>query len=133
MQYTRNNCFGSKKRSTNLRQVKTSKHECQSITAKINIVIKPIIRCNFISVFVLTCSRLTKGRATFFQAQLFLASFLHLLMLFFKMIFSHTSKRQFVVLHFLHSIEAELLLSEKLWKKNLSAAPPIKLCSQKSH
>ena len=33
MQETRNNCFGSKKRSTTLRQAETGKHECQSITA----------------------------------------------------------------------------------------------------
>ena len=31
MQSTRNNCFGSKKRSTTLRQAKTGKHEGQNV------------------------------------------------------------------------------------------------------
>ena len=30
---TRNNCFGSKMRSTTLRQTKTGKHECRNLTA----------------------------------------------------------------------------------------------------
>ena len=42
MQETRNNCFGSKKRNTTLRQAKS---------------------CYCISALVLTCFRLTKGRA----------------------------------------------------------------------
>ena len=33
MQETRNNCFGSKKRSTTLLQGKTGKHECRNVTA----------------------------------------------------------------------------------------------------
>ena len=33
MQETRNNCFGSKIRSTTFRQAKTDKHEYQNITA----------------------------------------------------------------------------------------------------
>ena len=80
MQETRNNCFGSKKRSTYQR---TSN-----------------VRCCFISALVLTCFRLTKGRATSFQPETIVASFLHLMLLFYKVIFKHTSKRQFVVLHF---------------------------------
>ena len=34
MQETRNNCFGSEKRSTTLRQAKTGKHENRNVTAK---------------------------------------------------------------------------------------------------
>ena len=33
VQETRNNCFGSKKCSTTLCQLKTGKHECQNVTA----------------------------------------------------------------------------------------------------
>ena len=33
MQKTRNNCSGSKKRSTALLQAKTGKHECRNVTA----------------------------------------------------------------------------------------------------
>ena len=33
MQETRNNCFGSKKRSTTLLQAKIGKHECRNVTA----------------------------------------------------------------------------------------------------
>ena len=33
MQEIRNNCFGSKKRSTTLLQAKTVKHECRNVTA----------------------------------------------------------------------------------------------------
>ena len=33
MQETRNNCFGSKLRSTFLRQAKTGMHECRKVTA----------------------------------------------------------------------------------------------------
>ena len=46
---------------------------------------------------LLTCFRLTKGRAMFFSNT---ASFLHLMVVFFKVIFNYTSKRQFVVLLF---------------------------------
>ena len=31
MQETRNNCFGSKRRSTTFHQAKTVKHECQNV------------------------------------------------------------------------------------------------------
>ena len=33
MQETRNNCFGSKRRSTTLLRAKTGKHECRNVTA----------------------------------------------------------------------------------------------------
>ena len=35
MQETRNNCFGSKKRSTILLQAETGKHECRNVTATV--------------------------------------------------------------------------------------------------
>ena len=74
MQETRNNCFGSKKSSTTLRQAKTGKHECRNVTA--------------------TC----QGRATFFRPETIIESFQSAII--FKVIFNHTSKRQFVVLLF---------------------------------
>ena len=37
---TRNNCFGSKKCSTTLRQAKTGKHEWQNITAMLDNIIQ---------------------------------------------------------------------------------------------
>ena len=78
MQETRNNCFGSKIRSTNaemlrsttLRQAKTGKHECRNV--------------HYISTLVLTCFRLTNGRAAFFRPETIIVSFLHLTMLFFQ-------------------------------------------------
>ena len=48
---------------------------------------------------VLTCYRLKKGRATFYRPETIVASLLLLMVLSFKVIFNHTSKRQFVVLH----------------------------------
>ena len=35
MQETRNNCFGSKKRCTSLRQAKSDNHECQNLTENV--------------------------------------------------------------------------------------------------
>ena len=58
------------------------------------------VRCCYISSQMLACFRLTKGRATFFQLEIIVASFLHLMLLLYKVILNHTSKRQFVVLHF---------------------------------
>ena len=64
--------FGSKKRSTTLHQIETGKHDCQNIM---------------------------KGRATFFRSITIVGSFLHLMVLLFKVLLNHTSKRQFLVLH----------------------------------
>ena len=72
---TRNNCFRLKKCSTTFCVLFT----CSSL---------------------LTCFRLTKGRATFFRPETIVASFLHLMALFFKVIFQRYFKRQFVVLLF---------------------------------
>ena len=58
------------------------------------------VSCGYISALVLTCYRLTKSRATFFLPETIVASFLDLMVLSFKVIFNHTSKRQYVVLHF---------------------------------
>ena len=82
MQETRKNCFGSKIRSTILRQTKTGKHECLLTW-----------------VLVLTCFRLTKGRAVYFPPETIVASFLHLMVLLPKVSFKHSCKRQLVVLH----------------------------------
>ena len=103
MQETRNNCFGSKIRSTSaemlrsttLRQAKTGKHECRNITATYCNV---LVRCCYILAFMLTCFHLTKGRAIFFRPETIVASFLHLMALFFNVMVNHTSKHQFVTL-----------------------------------
>ena len=42
----------------------------------------------YISALVLTCFRLTKGRATFFRPETIVASFLHLMVLFLKVLFN---------------------------------------------
>ena len=58
MQETRNNCFGSKKRSTTLRQAKIYKHECWNITAsyvfKTPVCGAPLLYTNF-RVSAITC------------------------------------------------------------------------------
>ena len=87
MQETRNNCFWSKKCSTTLRQAKTSKHERRNVTA------------TYISALVLTCFRLTKGHAMFFRPERIVASFLHLMVLLFKVLLNHSLKRQFLLFH----------------------------------
>ena len=56
-----------------------------------------MLRCCYISALVLTCFRLTKGRVKFFRLETIVDSFFHLMVLFFKVILNHTSKRQFVV------------------------------------
>ena len=57
------------------------------------------IRCCYISALVLTCFRLTKGRATFFRPETIVAGFLHLMVFLFKVLSNHSSKRQFLLLH----------------------------------
>ena len=42
-----------------------------------------------ISALVLTCFRLTKGRATYFLPETIVVSFLHLMVLLFKVLFNH--------------------------------------------
>ena len=42
-----------------------------------------------ISALVLICFRLKKGRAAFFRPETIVASFLHLMVLFFKMLLNH--------------------------------------------
>ena len=49
---------------------------------------------------MLTCSCLMKGLAPFFRHETFIASLLYLMELFFKIIFNHTSKCEFVVFYF---------------------------------
>ena len=51
--------------------------------------------CCYILALVLTCFRLKKGRATFFRPETIVASFLHLMVLSFKVLLNHSSKRQF--------------------------------------
>ena len=74
-------------------------------------------RCCYISALQLTSFRLTKGRATFFRPETIVASFLHLMVLFFKVIFNYTSKRQFVVLHFLRTTLVILFIIRKTFFK----------------
>ena len=57
------------------------------------------IRCCYISALVLACFCLTKGRAVYFWFETIVVSFLHLMVLFFKVLLNLTSKRQFLVLH----------------------------------
>ena len=71
MQETRNNCFQSKKRSTTLLQAKTGKHKCRNITA---------------TALVLTCFSLKKGCATYFRPETIIVSFLHLMVILFKVL-----------------------------------------------
>ena len=54
----------------------------------------------YIPALMLTCFRLTKDCATFFWPETIIANFLHLMVLFYKVIFNHSSKRQFVVIRF---------------------------------
>ena len=61
MQETCNGCLGLKKCSTSLRQAITGIHECRKITVP---KVEPKSNCYFLAL-VLTCYRLTKGRATF--------------------------------------------------------------------
>ena len=56
------------------------------------------IRYCYISARVLICFRLNKGRATFFRHETIVASFLYLMVLFFKVIVNHTSKYKFLML-----------------------------------
>ena len=58
-----------------------------------------VVRCCYISALVLTCFRLKKSRATFFRPETIVASFLHLMVLFFKALLNYSSKRQSLVLH----------------------------------
>ena len=103
MQETRNNCFGSKKCSTILLQVKTGKHKSRNV------------HCCYVSTLVLTYFPLTKGRATFFRPETIVVSFLHLMVLFYKVIFNHTSKCHFVVLLFFMTIMVVLTLCNNLF------------------
>ena len=101
MQKTRNNCFGSKKCNTTLRQAKTSKHKCRNVTAMYLDQYSNMLCC-YISALVLTCFRLTKGRATYFQLETIVASVLHLMVLLFKVLFNHSWKRDlwcFIIIH----------------------------------
>ena len=56
-------------------------------------------RCYYISALMLTCFRLKKGRAKFFRPETIVASFLRLMVLSFKVLSNHSSKRQFLVLN----------------------------------
>ena len=75
MQETHNNCFGSEIRSTTLGQAQTGKY-----MPKYNL----FICCCYIPALVLTCFYPTKGHAMYFQT--IVASFLHLMVLFFKVL-----------------------------------------------
>ena len=88
------NCFGSKKHSMTLHQVKTGKHECRNVRAT----------------FWHSCFRLTKGRAMFLWPKTIVVSFLHHMVLFFKMLLNRSSKRQFLVLHCRTNIKCLLLI-----------------------
>ena len=86
MQGTRNNCFGSKKRNKTLCQTKIGKLECHIITY---VAVNKL--CCYISTLGLTCILLMKSRFIFIHSEIILASFLYLMMLFYKVIISHKS------------------------------------------
>ena len=65
---------------------------------KRNVTFVSYVNCYYIATFVLACFRLTKC-ATFFRPETIVASFLHLMVSFYKMIINHTLKHQFVVNH----------------------------------
>ena len=92
MQETRNNCFGSKKCSTTLRQAKTSKHECRNVIATYETIV---------------------------------ASFLHLMVIVFKVLLNHISKRHFLVLH-CHIAKLLLFISNYI-KMNMKLFTVIKI------
>ena len=84
MQETRNNCFGSKKRSSN-----------------VTVTVAVTATCYYyISALVLNCFRLKKGRATIFRPETIVASFLHSMVLLPKVLFNH--KRQSLFYKFLN-------------------------------
>ena len=63
------------------------------------------LRCCYISALVLTCFRLTKDPAIFFRPETIVASFLRLMVLFFKVIFNHKSVLNTIfVLMFLETV-----------------------------
>ena len=76
--------------------------------------------CCYISALELTCFCLTGGCAMFFQIERIAVSFMHLMVLLFKVIFNHTSKRQFAVLHFykINNVKDLLIQGFKKKKKN---------------
>ena len=88
MQETHNNCFGSKKYSTTLLQAKTGKHECRIITAKY---------CKLLLHFGTHAYLFSpdEGSSYFFQCETIVASFIHLMVLFCKVIFNHSVLRGF--------------------------------------
>ena len=58
-------------------------------------------RCCNILALVLTFFRLTKGCATYFRPETIVTSFLHLMLLFYKVIFNHTPDSFAIFLHFM--------------------------------
>ena len=51
-------------------------------------IFNSFVRCCYISALWITCFYLTKGRVTFLRPKTIVASFLHLMVIFFKVIFS---------------------------------------------
>ena len=88
-----NSCFGSIKCITILLQAITGEHECRKVTATYLFGTRAHL-----------CYRLKKGRTRFYQPEKIVASLLLLMVLTFKVIFHHTLKQQFIVLHF-HNIK----------------------------
>ena len=58
---------------------------------------------------MLACFRLTKGRGAYFRPETIDASFMHLRVFLFKVLFNHTREHQFVALHY-HIIEVMLTI-----------------------
>ena len=109
MQETRNSCFGSKKHSTTLLQAKTGKHECRNVTATYFGTHAYLFSPDEGSCYVFST------RATFFRPETIFVSFSHLIVIFFKVLLNHSSKRQFwcsIVVYKMVKFEVQVFLKK---------------------
>ena len=83
-------------------------------------------RCCCTSAFVLPYFCLTKCHFTFFGPETIVSNFLHLLVLFFKVMFNNTSKRQLVVIY-CRITRKQFDGSNTDWKKKLTEHRILKL------
>ena len=100
MQETRNNCFGSKKCSTTLRQAETNKHACRNVKA-----VTFWLSCLLVFARLHFGTRAylfspDEGSCYIFSTRNNYCEFLACYSVNIKVIFNHTSKRQFVILLF---------------------------------
>ena len=93
----------------------------------------------YIWALVLTCFRLTKGRATHFRPETIVASFLHLMVLLSKVLLNHSWKQSssnlwcfvniFVIFSLVDSCDIRHMCSLSPWKINklLKSCPPLRI------